>query len=65
MDGQKAKGQVELTAEERRFIVHCLENVPMQGKAAGLRRVLALMEEIVAKLAVVEETAERREEAEA
>jgi hypothetical protein len=58
MDGQNGKGSVALTAEERRFIVDCLANVSLQGKAAGLRPVLALMEGIVAKLAVGEEAAE-------
>ena len=57
MAGQKVKGLVELTVEERRFIVQCLANVSLQGRAAGLRPVLAMMERIVARLAVVEETA--------
>jgi hypothetical protein len=58
MDGQDMKGQVVLTAEERQFIVDCLANVSLQGRAAGLRPVLAMMEGIVAKLAVGEEAAE-------
>ena len=57
MDEQNGQGQVALTAEERRFIVSCLENVSLQGKAAGLRPVLAMIERIVARLAVEEETA--------
>jgi hypothetical protein len=63
MEGQneKGKGQGELTVEERRLIVHCLENVPMQGKAAGLRRVLTMIEGIVAKLEVGEGAAEMEE----